>query len=668
VSAFQSQTDSVLSKHISLIGFGRISQALCKGLINSGISPLGIFVSDSDEEKLAEAKKIGVNTSTFNSEALNFSEIVFLCVKPKDALNVLKKLSFTENQVLVSVAAGITLKQLKEIVSCKVLRVMPNIAVSQNKGVCAYSLASNLKKEEAGEALELIKLLGFAEEVNENQMDVVTAVSGSGPAFWAFLIQKAVKAAEMQGLSKGKARNMVLNSLNGTVSLLLEKTEEEVIDSVSSPGGITEEELRVLENADFYSVFSKALSKAVKKSKELQKSKAILLEEKFGARNYSSLPVVITKAKGCWVEDEKGKKYFDCLSAYSALNQGHNHSRIVNAAINQMEKLTLTSRAFYNDILGIFLKELVDVSGMEKALPMNSGAEAVETAIKAARKWGHTVKGIEEGKANIIVCKNNFHGRTTTIVGFSSEEQYKKGFGPFCNGFKLIEFNNAKALEEAIDENTAAFLIEPIQGEGGIIFSSKGYLKKVREICSRKNVLFMLDEIQTGFGRTGKMFAFQHENIKPDILIVGKALGGGILPVSAMISSKEVMDVFKPGDHGSTFGGNPLACAVGLESIKVTKEENLCFKSAVNGEYFLNELKKINSSFIKEIRGKGLFIGLEIKKEVSIAKPFCLKLLKEGVLCKETHEQVIRLAPPLIASREELDWVVEKVRKVFLND
>ena len=394
-------------------------------------------------------------------------------------------------------------------------------------------------------------------------------------------------------------------------------------------------------------------------------SQAITLSEQFGARNYASLPVVITKAKGCWVKDEKGKKYFDCLSAYSALNQGHRHPRIITAAKNQLDKLTLTSRAFHNDLLGEFLKKLTEVSGLDKALPMNSGAEAVETSIKAARKWAYTVKRVEQNKANIIVCKNNFHGRTTTIIGFSSENQYKENFGPYCNGFKLIEFNNIQALEKAIDKNTAGFLVEPIQGEGGIIFPSKGYLKKAKEICEKNNVLLILDEIQTGFGRTGKMFAFQHENIKPDVLIVGKALGGGIMPVSAMISSKEVMQVFNPGDHGSTFGGNPLACAVGLESIKVIQEENLCEKSRVKGKYFLSELKKINSPFIKEVRGQGLFIGIEIKKEFFSAKPFCLKLLKEGVLVKETHERVLRLAPPLIVSTEEIDWAIKKIKKVF---
>ncbi|MBU2100546.1 ornithine--oxo-acid transaminase [Candidatus Micrarchaeota archaeon] len=394
-------------------------------------------------------------------------------------------------------------------------------------------------------------------------------------------------------------------------------------------------------------------------------SEAILLAEQFGAMNYAPLSVVITEGKGCWVKDENNKKFFDCLSAYSALNQGHRHPRIVKAAIKQLGKLTLTSRAFHNNLLGEFLKKLTEVSELEKALPMNSGAEAVETALKAARKWAYTVKKVEAGKANIIVCKNNFHGRTTTIVGFSSETQYRENFGPFSEGFKLIEFNDAKALGKAIDSNTAGFLLEPVQGEGGIIFPSEGYLKEARKICSEKNVLLILDEIQTGFGRTGKMFAFQHEGIKPDVLIVGKALGGGIMPVSAVISTKDVMNVFRPGDHGSTFGGNPLACAVGLEAIKVIEEESLSEKSRVNGKYFLEKLKQINSPFIKEIRGKGLFIGIEIKKEFVSAKPFCLKLLKEGILCKETHDLVLRLAPPLTATKKELDFCAKKVRKVF---
>jgi ornithine--oxo-acid transaminase len=400
----------------------------------------------------------------------------------------------------------------------------------------------------------------------------------------------------------------------------------------------------------------------------MQTKDFIEIEEKYGAHNYHPLDVVIQKAVGVWVYDVDGKKYLDCLAAYSAVNQGHCHPRIVNALKEQADKVTLTSRAFRNDQLPLLYKELCELTGYEMVLPMNSGAEAVETALKAARKWGYKVKGVEENSAEIIACTNNFAGRTITIVSFSTEEQYKDGFGPFTPGFKIIPYGKADKLEEAITKNTVAFLVEPIQGEGGVVVPPEGFLKKAYDICKKNNVLLIADEIQSGLGRSGKLFAFEYEGIKPDAVIIGKALSGGCYPVSAVLSKKEVLGVFNPGDHGSTFGGNPLGAAIARESIKVIIEEKLVENSFELGNYFRKKLKEIESSHVKEIRGKGLFIGVELKPEAKGARRFCEALKEEGILCKETHENVIRFAPPLVIKQDEIDWAVERIKKVLLLD
>ena len=386
------------------------------------------------------------------------------------------------------------------------------------------------------------------------------------------------------------------------------------------------------------------------------------LEEQYGAHNYHPLDVVIERAEGVWMYDVDGKRYLDCLAAYSAVNQGHCHPRIVKAATDQARRLTLTSRAFRNDQFPLLLKQLHDLTGMDMALLMNSGAEAVETALKAARKWGYKVKGIPEGKAEIIVCANNFHGRTITIISFSTDEQYRDGFGPFTPGFTVIPFGDADALEKAITPNTCAFLVEPIQGEAGIIIPPDGYLKRAEAICRKNRVLFITDEIQSGLGRTGTLFAHQHEGVKPDGIIVGKALAGGLYPVSAFLANREVMDVFKPGDHGSTFGGNPLACAIARAALDVIVDEKLVERSAKLGAYFVDQLKKIASPVVKEVRGRGLWIGIEL---TGPARPYCEALQKEGILCKETHEHVIRIAPPLVIEMDEIDWALERIRKVL---
>jgi ornithine--oxo-acid transaminase len=391
----------------------------------------------------------------------------------------------------------------------------------------------------------------------------------------------------------------------------------------------------------------------------------IRLAEEFSAHNYHPLPVVLSKGEGVWVWDVEGKKYMDMLSSYSALNQGHLHPRIIGAVKDQVARLTLTSRAFHNDQFGAFCELMCKTCDMDSVLLMNTGAEAVETAIKAARKWGYLVKGVPEDKAEIIVCENNFHGRTTTIVGFSSEEQYRKGFGPYGAGFKMIPYSDLDALRGAITPNTVGFLVEPIQGEAGIIVPEDGFLKEARQILKAENILLMLDEIQTGLGRTGKMFCYEYEDAKPDILIVGKALGGGVFPVSGMLSSKEVMDVFTPGDHGSTFGGNPLGCAVGTAALRVILDEELPRKSFESGAYFMDRLLQIGSPHVEEIRGRGLLIGVEIKKSSGVARPFCERLMELGILAKETHHQVIRFAPPLVITREEMDWALERIEKVL---
>lgn len=398
------------------------------------------------------------------------------------------------------------------------------------------------------------------------------------------------------------------------------------------------------------------------------KTKDFLVEaEKYSAHNYHPLPVVLTRGEGVWVWDCEGKKYCDMLSSYSALNQGHCHPKIVAALCEQAKKLTLTSRAFHNDKMGSLMRRLCELSGFEKCLLMNSGAEAVETAIKAARRWGYLKKKVSKDRAEIICCAGNFHGRTTTIVGFSTEPLYQDGFGPFTPGFKIIPYGDALTLEKAITPNTVGFLVEPIQGEGGVLIPKEGYLKQAREITKKQNVLLIADEIQTGLGRTGKLFACEHENVRPDILVVGKALAGGMYPVSGILADNEVMDVFVPGNHGSTFGGNPLGCAAGLAALAVIVEEHLPERAHELGEYFMAELRKIKHPSIKEVRGKGLLIGVEIKKEFGTARPYCEKLMELGILAKETHDQVIRFAPPLVIKKEEIDWGIERIRKLFVS-
>jgi len=394
----------------------------------------------------------------------------------------------------------------------------------------------------------------------------------------------------------------------------------------------------------------------------MQTEDFIRLEDEYGAHNYHPLDVVIERAEGVWVYDVDGKKYLDCLAAYSAVNQGHCHPKIMQAMLDQARKVTLTSRAFRNDQLPLLYKELHDLTGFEVALPMNSGAEAVETAVKAARKWGYTVKGIPDGQADIIACSNNFHGRTITIVSFSTDAQYRDGFGPFTPGFTIIPYGDTKALIEAITPNTCAFLVEPIQGEAGIVIPRAGFLREAWDACRRNNVLFLADEIQSGLGRTGKLFTYMHEGIKPDMVIIGKALSGGFYPVSAVLSSKEVLGVFKPGDHGSTFGGNPLACAIARASLRVLVDEKMVERSAELGLYFLGRLQEIKSPCLKQVRGLGLWIGVEM---TGAARPYCERLKEEGILCKETHEHVIRFAPPLVITKDEIDWAVERIKKVI---
>ncbi len=390
-------------------------------------------------------------------------------------------------------------------------------------------------------------------------------------------------------------------------------------------------------------------------------SSFITMEEQYGAHNYHPLDVVIERASGVWVWDVEGRKYLDCLAAYSAVNQGHCHPRITAAMLEQVGRVTLTSRAFRNDQLPLLCKMLHDLSGYDMSLPMNSGAEAVETALKAARKWGYTHKGIPAGQAEIIACNGNFHGRTTTVVSFSTDEQYRDGFGPFTPGLVLVPFGDADALERAITPNTAAFLVEPIQGEAGIIIPPDGYLKKVEAVCRASNVLFIADEIQSGLGRTGRLFAHEWEGVRPDMVTVAKALSGGFYPISAVLARREVLGVFKPGDHGSTFGGNPLACAVARAALQVLIDEDLVRRSAELGEYFLGRLRTLKSPAIREVRGRGLWIAVEM---VDAARPYCERLKDAGLLCKETHDHVIRLAPPLVITRDEIDWAFDRISKV----
>ncbi len=391
----------------------------------------------------------------------------------------------------------------------------------------------------------------------------------------------------------------------------------------------------------------------------------IQVEDIYGAHNYHPLDVVVSKAQGIWMHDVEGRKYLDFLSAYSAVNQGHRHPRIVRALIDQARKLTLTSRAFRNDQWPMLAKELADMSGYNMVLPMNSGAEAVETAVKTARKWAYQKKGVPQDQAEIIACCNNFHGRTVTVVSFSTEPLYRRDFGPFTPGFTIIPFGDAEALEKAITPNTAAFLVEPIQAEAGILIPPAGFLKRAAEICKANNVLLIADEIQTGLGRTGKLFACEHEGVRPDMVVIGKSLGGGCYPVSAVLADRDILGVFKPGEHGSTFGGNPLGCAVARESLRVIREEKLVENAEERGRSFMEKLRKVRSRHIKEVRGRGLLIGIELKPEAGGARRFCEELMKEGLLCKETHDHVLRLAPPLIIREKDLNWALKRIKTVF---
>jgi ornithine--oxo-acid transaminase len=394
---------------------------------------------------------------------------------------------------------------------------------------------------------------------------------------------------------------------------------------------------------------------------------SIAATDEVSAPNYHPLPIVVCRGEGVWVWDVDGRKYLDCISAYSSLNQGHRHPRVVAALLEQAGKLTLTSRAVHNDQMGPFLTDLCALAHLDMALPMNTGAEAVETAIKLARKWGYRTKRVTPERAEIVVCRNNFHGRTTTIVGFSSEAQYREDFGPFTPGFTLVDFGDLDALRAAITPSTVAFLVEPIQAEAGIIMPPPGYLAAARALCRERNVLFVLDEIQTGLGRTGKMFAYEHEpGAEPDVLVLGKALGGGVYPVSAVLASRALMTLFRPGDHGSTFGGNPLAAAVGRAALRVLVDERLAERAAAQGEYLLSKLRALRAPSVAEVRGRGLLVGIEIARAAGTARFYCERLAERGVLAKDTHEQVVRLAPPLIVERAELDWLVEQLRAALL--
>ena len=389
------------------------------------------------------------------------------------------------------------------------------------------------------------------------------------------------------------------------------------------------------------------------------------LEERYGARNYAPLDIVIDRAEGVWVWDIDGRRYLDCLAAYSAVNQGHCHPRIVDALVRQSRKVAVTSRAFHNAELGAFFRDVCELTGFERALPMNTGAEAVETAIKLARKWAYTRKGVPPGRAEILTFAKNFHGRTTTIVGFSSEPQYREGFGPFTPGFELLPFGDASAARAAVGPETAAVLVEPIQGEGGIVVPPDGYLAELREVCSERNALLIVDEIQSGLGRTGRMFAHEHDGIRPDVMLLGKALSGGLYPVSVVVADAEIMDVFQPGDHGSTYGGNPVGAAVARAALAVLQDEGLVENSARLGEYALGRLRSLRSPLVREVRGRGLWIGIELVESAGGARPYCEKLAGQGLLCKETHDHVIRFAPPLVIRQEELDWALDRIEEVL---
>lgn len=435
--------------------------------------------------------------------------------------------------------------------------------------------------------------------------------------------------------------------------------------SASSPTSPRPESMQMASSTKSYPAETEKVDLTMSVEDNMEQPKHIQLEKQYGAHNYKPLDVVLNRGEGVWVWDVDGKRYLDCLSAYSAVNQGHCHPKIKQAMIDQLGRLTLTSRAFHNDQLGLFYQEVCNLTKSHKVLPMNSGAEAVETVIKTVRKWGYKIKGVPEDQAEIIVCANNFHGRTITIVGFSTDENSRRGFGPFTPGFKITPFGDAAALENAVTSNTVGFLVEPIQGEAGVIIPPPGYLRDVRLVCEKHNVVLILDEIQTGLGRTGKLLAEEHDGIQADLTLIGKALSGGFYPVSAVLSNSEVMGVLQPGEHGSTFGGNPLACSVARMALKVLVEEGMVENAASMGAYFLEGLQQIKSNKVKEVRGKGLLIGLELYAEVGGARRYCERLKEKGLLCKETHDDIIRFAPPLVITRDVIDWALERIYNVL---
>jgi ornithine--oxo-acid transaminase len=410
---------------------------------------------------------------------------------------------------------------------------------------------------------------------------------------------------------------------------------------------------------------TRTMSNVAEREDALTGHEHIELVEQYAAHNYHPLPVVVAEAEGVWVEDVDGKRYMDMLAAYSAVNFGHRHPELIEAAKEQLDRVTLTSRAFHNDQLGPFAESLAELCGMEVVLPMNTGAEGVETAVKTARKWGYLKKGVPSDQAKVIVCSENFHGRTTTIISFSTDPQCRKDFGPFTPGFQIVPYGDFDSLRRAVDANTVAFLVEPIQGEAGIVVPPPGYLRKAFELCKKNNVLFIADEIQSGLGRCGSTFCCEHDGIQPDVFILGKALGGGIMPISAVVSTRRIMDVYKPGDHGSTFGGNPLACAVARKVIEILKEGTYQRNARQMGDYLFGLLRGFRSEKVKEVRGRGLWVGIELHKSAGKARPYCEQLMNEGLLCKDTHEQVIRLAPPLCITKDEIDWAFARLKKVL---
>lgn len=665
----------IQDQKVFFMGSGSISEAIIKGIVSARLlAPEQITICNrTNSARLEELQRnYGVSICHDKQVDIARADIIVLAVKPFDLVNALQEIAplIGSHHLLLSVVAGASTNMIEQCLqmSVPIIRAMPNTSSFVQTSATAICQGQWATSHHLEMVQDLFSAIGISVVVEEVLMNAVTGLSGTGPAYFYYVVEALLEAGKICGLPSDICRTLLIQTLYGAATMLREtgKDPGELRRQVTSPNGTTMAAITALEEGNGSLLFLQAVQRATQRASEMMDIKNLMHYEKaHGAQTYLPLDVVLTRGEGVWVYDSEGRKYLDGLSAYSALNQGHCHPQLVNVMTKQVGTLTLTSRAFRNDQYPLLLHRLSQLTGYDAALPMNTGVEAVETAIKLARKWAYTVKGIAPNRAEIIVMQDNFHGRSITAISCSTERLYREHFGPYTPGFVTVPYGDIQAIESSITPQTAAILLEPIQGEAGVIVPPEGYLQKVRKICDQANMLMLVDEIQTGLGRTGKLFAYQHEGIRPDMVIIGKALSGGMYPVSAVLADRSLMDLFQPGEHGSTFGGNPLGAAVAIEALNVLIDEQLIENAAAMGTYALQRLRELSSPLVKEVRGKGLLIGIKLQPEAVTARRFCETLKDEGILCKETHEMVIRFAPPLIIDQETLEWALSRIAKVL---